>query len=80
MSIGVAVHFFGDIHRVVDSALAVDDGVVTINGVAKNEGVMGVDSGASRTSSTSNDSGIKAFATREGKECHSHNQCQGESQ
>jgi hypothetical protein len=43
-------------------------------------GVMGVDSGASRTSSTSSGGGLKAFATREGKECHSHNQYQGESQ
>ena len=80
MSIGVAVHFLGDIHRIMDGALAVDDGVVTINGVAKNKGVMGVGSGTSHTSSTSSGGGIKAFATREGKECHSHNQCQGESQ
>lgn len=61
-------------------AFTVDDGVVAINGVAKNEGVMGVGSSTSRTSSTSNDSGIKASATREGKEYCSHTQCQDESQ
>jgi hypothetical protein len=35
----VAVHFFGDIDGIVDGALAVDDGVVAVEGVAKNEGV-----------------------------------------
>jgi hypothetical protein len=35
----VAVHLFGDIDGIEDGALAVDDGVVTINGVAKHKGV-----------------------------------------
>ena len=70
----IAVDFFGDIDRVMDGAFAVDDGVVAINGVAKNEGVMGVDSSTSHTSSTSNDSGIKAFAAREGREYYTHTQ------
>ena len=59
----VPIHLFGDVDRVVDGALTVDDGVVAINGVAKNKGVMGVGSSTSRTSSASHYSGIKAFAT-----------------
>ncbi len=42
MSIGVAVHFFGDIHRVVDSSLAVDDGVVANNAIPHHNGINGV--------------------------------------
>ena len=76
----VPIHLFGDIDRVEDGALTVDDGVVAINGVAKNEGVVGVGSSTSRTSSTSNYSGIKAFATREGKDGHSHTEYQENSQ
>lgn len=76
----VAVHFLGDIHGIVDSALAVDDGVVEHNAIVLYYGVVGADSGTSRTSSTSDDSGVKAFATREGKEYYSHTQCQDESQ
>ena len=72
----VPIHLFGDIDRVVDGALTVDDGVVTIEGVAKNEGVVGVGSRTSRTSSASHYSGIKAFATREGKGGYNHTQCQ----
>ena len=48
--------------------------------ITNNDGVVGVGSGTSHTSSTSSGGGLKAFATRKGKECHSHNQCQGESQ
>ena len=72
----VAVHFFGDIDRIEDGALAVDDGVVAVNRVAKNEGVVGVGSSTSRTSSTSHYSGIKAFATREDKDGYNHTKCQ----
>mgnify|MGYP003463323438 CR=1 FL=1 len=76
MSIGVAVHFFGDIHGIVDSTLAVDDGVVAIDCVSLHNGVVGVGSSTSRTSSTSHYSGIKGFATREGKDGYNHTQCQ----
>ena len=72
----VAVHLFGDVDGIVDGALAVDDGVVAIEGVAKNKGVVGVGSSTSRTSSASHYSGIKAFATREGKGGYNHTQCQ----
>ena len=76
----VAVHFFGDIDRIQNSTLAVDDGVVAINDVALHNGVVGVSSSTSRTSSTSHYSGIKAFATREDKDGHSHTEYQENSQ
>ena len=70
----VTVHLLGDKDRIVDSALAVDDGVLVVEGVTENNGVVGV------SSSTSGDGRVKAFATRKGKEYCSHTQCQGESQ
>ena len=74
----VAVHFFGDIDGIVDSALAVDDGIVAINGVSKNEGVVGVGSSTSRTSSASHYSGIKAFATDAHKAHHTEDKHQAQ--
>ena len=76
----VAVHFFGDIDGIVNSTLAVDNGVVTIEGVSLHNGVVGVGSSTGRTSSTSHYSGIKAFATREDKDGHSHTEYQENSQ
>ena len=76
----VTVHLLGDKDRIVDSALAVDDGVLAVEGVTENNGVVGVGSSTSRTGSTSGNGGVKAFATRKGKEYYSHTQCQGESQ
>ena len=35
----ITVHFFGDIDRIVDGALAVDDGVVAVEGVTENNRV-----------------------------------------
>ena len=58
----VTVHLLGDIDRIVDSALAVDDGVLAVEGVTENNGVVGVGSGTSRTGSTSDDGGVKTFA------------------
>mgnify|MGYP003546029310 CR=1 FL=1 len=48
--------------------------------IMENNGVVGVGSRTSRTGSTSGNGGVKAFATREGKEYCSHTQCQDESQ
>ena len=48
--------------------------------ITDNERIVGVGSSTSRTGSTSGNGGVKAFATREGKEYCSHTQCQGESQ
>ena len=76
----VAVHLFGDVYGIVDGALTVDDGVVTIEGVALHNGVVGVGSRTSRTSSASHYSGIKAFATREDKDGYSHTEYQENSQ
>ena len=48
--------------------------------ITDNERIVGVGSSTSRTGSTSGGGGVKAFATREGKEYCSHTQCQDESQ
>ena len=48
--------------------------------IAEENGIVGMDSCTSHTSSTSNGGRAKAFATREGKECYSQARCQDESQ
>lgn len=47
--------------------------------ITDNERIVGVGSGTSRTGSTGGEGGVKAFATREGKEYCSHTQCQDDS-
>ena len=76
----IAVHFFRDIDCIVDSALAVDDGVLAVESVTENNGVVGVGSRTSRTGSTSGNGGVKAFATREDMDGHNHTQYQHENQ
>jgi hypothetical protein len=58
----VTVHLLGDKDRIEDSALAVDDGVLAVEGVTENNGVVGMGSSTSRTGSTSGDGRVKAFA------------------
>ena len=47
--------------------------------IAEENGIVGMDSCTSHTSSTSNGGRAKAFATREGKEYCSQAQCQDEN-
>ena len=48
--------------------------------ISNDDSVRSMDRSTSRTGSTSDDSRVKAFAAREGKDGHSHTQCQDESQ
>ena len=73
----VAINLLGDVNRIVDSTLAVDDTVASVDSSA-------IYSSTSRTSSTSSSGtigygGVKAFATREGKEYCSQAQYQDEN-
>ena len=75
----VAINLLGDVNRIVDSTLAVDDTVASVDSSA----IYSSTSSTSRTSSTSSGTsgygGIKAFATREGKEYCSQAPCQDEN-
>ena len=72
----ITIYLLGDIHRIMYGTLTINDGIVTINGVSHHKRVVGMDSSSSRTGNTSGDGGIKAFATREGKDGYNHTQCQ----
>ena len=39
MLTSVAVHLFGDIYRVVDGALAIDDRIVAVHAIAQHNGI-----------------------------------------
>ena len=76
----VAVHLFGDIDRVVDGALAIDDRVVAVHAIVHYNRVdclvYGVGDGVAVYGVEAR---IKASATHAHKEYCSHTQYQGES-
>ena len=77
----VAVHLFGDIDRVVNGALAIDDRVVAVHAIVHynrvDSLVYGVGDGVAVYGAEGR---IKASATHAHMEYYNHTQCQGESQ
>ena len=69
----VAVFRAREIHSIAALPFADEDTI------AEENGIVGMDSCTSHTSSTSNGGRAKAFATREGKEYCSQAQCQDEN-